>query len=142
VREKAAEYGIEILTNDWSKYDCNRPITRTKDASPEDITAFLYRYYRGLRLTPDDLAGIKSDHSEIERAKRRSPLEWAILQGDVIESLGIMKPEGDLVEGLVSKLVEIVPYSHQEIKDKMTKWIGGGLLKYNMQDGHLVWSWR
>jgi radical SAM superfamily enzyme YgiQ (UPF0313 family) len=142
VREKAAEYGIEILTNDWSKYDCNRPITRTAEAGPEEIIAFLHRYYRGLRLTPEDLSGIKSDHSEIERAKRRSPLEWAILQGDVIESLGILKPEGDPVEGLVTKLAEVVPYSHQEIKDKMTKWIGDGLLKYNIQDGHLVWSWR
>jgi hypothetical protein len=142
VSERAEEYGIEILTNDWSKYDCNRPITRTAEAGPEEIIAFLHRYYRGLRLTPEDLSGIKSDHSEIERAKRRSPLEWAILQSDLIESLGIMKPEGDPVEGLVSRLAEIVPYSHQEIKDKMTKWIGDGLLKYNIQDGHLVWSWR
>jgi radical SAM superfamily enzyme YgiQ (UPF0313 family) len=141
VREKAEEYGIEILTNDWSKYDCNRPITRTKEAGPDEIVAFLYRYYRGLRLTPDDLAGIKSDQSQIERAKRRSPLEWAIVQGDVIESLGMMKREGDPVEGLICKLAEIVPYSHQEIKDKITKWIENSLLKYDMKDGHLVWRW-
>jgi len=86
-------------------------------------------------------SGIKSDQSQIEREKRRSPLEWAILQGDVIESLGMMKPEDDPVAGLVRKLAETVPYSHQEIKDKITKWIEDGLLKHNIKDGHLVWSW-
>jgi radical SAM superfamily enzyme YgiQ (UPF0313 family) len=141
VREKAKEYGIEILTNDWSKYDCNRPITRTKDASPEDITAFLYRYYRGLRLTPDDLAGIKSDQSRIEREKRRSPLVWALLMNDVIESLGMMKPEGDPVKGLACQLAEIVPYPLQQIEENVTKWFRGGLLKYNIKDGHLIWNW-
>ncbi len=48
MREKAAEYGIEILTNDWTKYDCNRPVTRTKDASPEQINSFLHEYFEGL----------------------------------------------------------------------------------------------
>jgi radical SAM superfamily enzyme YgiQ (UPF0313 family) len=48
VREKAAEYGIEILTSDWTKYDCNRPVTRTKGAGPEEINAFLQHYFEGL----------------------------------------------------------------------------------------------
>jgi radical SAM superfamily enzyme YgiQ (UPF0313 family) len=140
IREKAEEYGIEILTNDWSKYDCNRPITRTKDAGPEEITALLYRYYRGLRLTPEDLAGVKVNHSK-EREERRSPLEWALLMNDVIENLGMMKPEGDPVEGLAGKIAEIVPYPQQQIKEKVAKWFKSGLLKYEVQDGRLAWRW-
>ncbi len=140
IRERAEEFGIEILTNDWSKYDCNRPITRTKDASPEDITALLYRYYRGLRLTPEDLAGVKVNHSK-EREERRSPLEWALLMNDVIESLGTMQPEGDPVKGLACKLAEIVPYPLQQIEDNVRKWFKGGLLKYEVRDGRLAWRW-
>jgi len=140
VREKAGEYGIEILTSDWSKYDCNRAVTRTKDVGPEEITNFLYRYYRGLRLTPEDLAGIKSDHSQ-EREERRSPLVWAVLHGDVIESLGTMKREGDPVEGLVRKLAELVPYPSQQIRENVAKWVKDGLLKYEVRDGRLVWRW-
>ena len=140
VRDKAEEYGIEILTSDWSKYDCNRAVTRTKDVGPEEIAALLYRYYRGLRLTADDLAGIKSNHSE-EREKRRSPLVWAILHGDVIESLGTIKLEGDPIEGLVRKLAEIVPYPMPQIREDVAKWVKDSLLKYEIQDGRLVWSW-
>jgi len=140
VREKADEYGIEILTSDWSKYDCNRAVTRTKDVGPEEITALLYRYYRGLRLTPEDLAGIKSNHSQ-ERKERRSPLVWAILHGDVIESLGTMRQEGDPVEGLVRKLAEIVPYPLQQIRENIAKWVKDGLLTYDIKDGRLVWRW-
>ena len=140
VREKAGEYGIEILTSDWSKYDCNRAVTRTKDVGPEEIAALLYRYYRGLRLTPDDLAGIKSNHSE-EREKRRSPLVWAILHGDVIESLGKIKADDDPVESLVRKLAEIVPYPVAQIKENVVKWVKGGLLKYETRDGRLACRW-
>jgi radical SAM superfamily enzyme YgiQ (UPF0313 family) len=140
VREKADEYGIEILTSDWSKYDCNRSVTRTKDVGPDEITAFLYRYYRGLRLTPEDLAGIKSNHSQ-EREERRSPLVWAILHGDVIESLGTMKREGDPVEGLIRKLAEIVPYPLQQIRENIAKWVKDDLLRYDVKDGHLLWHW-
>jgi len=140
VREKAEEYGIEILTSDWSKYDCNRAVTRTNEVGPDEITAFLYRYYRGLRLTPEDLAGIKSNQSK-EREKRRSPLVWALLQNDVIESLGTMKRESDPVEGLVCKLAEVVPYPLQQIRENIAKWVKDGLLTYDIKDGRLVWRW-
>jgi anaerobic magnesium-protoporphyrin IX monomethyl ester cyclase len=142
IREKADEYGIEILTNDWSKHDCNRPITRTEGAGPEDIAAILYRYFMGLRLTPDALAGIKSKQEEIEKEKRRAPLEWAILQTDVIESLGRMELKGNPVETLTSKIAELVPYPSHQVKEKITKWVEDGLLKYDLRDGHVVWSWR
>ena len=29
VREKAADYGLEILTSDWTRYDANHVVTRT-----------------------------------------------------------------------------------------------------------------
>ena len=141
VREKAKEYGIEILTDDWSKYDANRPVTRTEGAGPEDIIAVLHRYYRGLRLTADDLEGVESDQAEIEKSKRRSPLAWALVQGDVLENLGLMEPGADPVEDLASRLAEIVRYPLHQVSESIEKWVGKGLLKYDLKDGHLVWSW-
>jgi anaerobic magnesium-protoporphyrin IX monomethyl ester cyclase len=142
VREKAAEYGIEILTNDWTKYDCNRPLTRTKDAGPEEINAFLQQYFEGLNKY---LAQLEKEsgasQGESAKEKRRSPLSIAILKGDVIENLTTMKPEGNPVEALVSKVAELVPYSHQQVKDDISKWVDKGLLKYTIKDGHMVWDW-
>ncbi|HEY49673.1 MAG TPA: radical SAM protein [Dehalococcoidia bacterium] len=142
VREKADEYGIEILTSDWSKYDANRPVTRTKDASPEDITATLHKYYRGLRLTPDALAGTQSaEQAALERDKRRSPLAWSLVSGDIIESLGSIEDKGDPVNDLADKLSRLVPYSQQKISENVTGWLEKGFLKYELKDGHLFWRW-
>ncbi|MFA5179844.1 MAG: radical SAM protein [Syntrophales bacterium] len=41
VREQVAEYDLQILTDDWVKYDANRAITRTSRLSPEAINAFV-----------------------------------------------------------------------------------------------------
>ncbi|MCJ7523157.1 MAG: B12-binding domain-containing radical SAM protein, partial [Dehalococcoidia bacterium] len=88
VRENADEYGLEILTSDWSKYDANRPVSRTAGASPEDITATLHKYYKGLRIVPDDIEGSDIDQVEMAKSQRRSPLAWALVSNDVIEGLG------------------------------------------------------
>jgi radical SAM superfamily enzyme YgiQ (UPF0313 family) len=143
VREKAAEYGIEILTNDWTKYDCNRPLTRTKDAGPEEINAFLQQYFEGLNkyLAQLEKERRASQGEPAKEEKRRSPLSIAILKGDVIENLGMMKLEGNPVEALVRKVGELVPYSHQQVKEDITKWVERGFLKYTMKDGHLLWDW-
>jgi len=142
VREKAAEYGVEILTNDWTKYDCNRPVTRTKDAGPKEINAFLQQYFEELNeyLTQLEKES-RASQGESAKGKRHSPLSIAISKGDVIESLTMMEPEGNPVEALVSKVAELVPYSRQQVKEDITKWVDKGLLKYTVKDGHLVWDW-
>jgi len=141
VREKAEEYGIEILTNDWSKYDANRPVTQTEGARPEDITAALHRYYRGLRLTTDKPEEGELDQAELARAERHGPLAWALLQGDVIESVGRIERKGDPVEDLVDRIAKIIPYSHKQISDNIKGWVERGFLKYDLDSGGLVWRW-
>ena len=142
VREKAAQYGVEILTNDWTKYDCNRPVTRTKDAGPKEINAFLQQYFEGLNKYLTQLEKeSRASQGESAKGKRHSPLSIAISKGDVIESLTMMEPEGNPVEALVSKVAELVPYSRQQVKEDITKWVDKGLLKYTVKDGHLVWDW-
>jgi len=144
VREKAAEYGIEILTSDWTKYDCNRPVTRTKGAGPEQINAVLQEYFEELRKYLAELEKERSasrGESAAAEAKKRSLLSVALLKGDIIESVGMMKREGDPIESLVKKVAELVPYPPDQITKDITKWVKQGLLKYTSKDGHLVWRW-
>ncbi len=142
VREKAEEYGIEILTNDWSKYDANRAVCRTEGAGPAEIKATLHRYYRGIRITQEALEGIMTAQQEREeREKRRSPLVWSILRGDVIESLGMVERDGDPVAVLSRKVAETVPYSQDQVRENIESWVGMDLLKYDMKGEHLIWRW-
>jgi radical SAM superfamily enzyme YgiQ (UPF0313 family) len=141
VREKADEYGLEILTSDWAKYDANRPVSRTKGASPEDITDALHKYYRGLRIIPDEPGESNGDRVELAKPQRRSPLAWALLSGDVIESLGGIEHRQGPVEDLADRIAKLIPYPPQQIRENITSWVEQGLMKYDLKDGHLVWRW-
>jgi anaerobic magnesium-protoporphyrin IX monomethyl ester cyclase len=142
VREKAEEYGIEILSNDWSKYDCNRPVTRTAGAGPEDMAGALHEHYEQIRLVLKHLEEEGDPQlSELAKSKRRSPLSWALLQGDVIESLGMMPPDGAPIESLAGRVAELLPYPPHEVRESVGRWVEEGLLKYDLVGGDLVWKW-
>jgi len=142
VRERAREYGIEILTNDWSKYDCNHPITRTNSVGPDEIAAFLQEYFQQLQRYLASLRKVdKSEQADAEKAERRGPLSATVLKGDVIESLGPVKMEGEPVNGLIKRLAELVPYSRRQIDEEVRNWVKRGLVKYDLKDEYPVWRW-
>jgi len=140
VREKADEFGIEILTSEWAKYDANRPVTRTEGASPADITAALHKYYRGLRVTDDSEVG-DTCQAEAAKSQRRSPLAWALLSGDVIEGLGGIPLRAGPKDDLAARIAEIIPYPRDQIEENIASWVKQGLLKHDVRDGHALWRW-
>lgn len=141
VREKADEYGLEILTSDWAKYDANRPVSRTPGASPADVTAALHKYYKGLRILPDKIQGEEVEHAELAKAQRRSPLAWALVSGDVIENLGGLERRDGPVTDLVDRITKLIPYPQQQITENIESWAQQGLLKYDVKGEQVIWRW-
>ncbi len=143
VREKAEEYGIEILTNNWVKYDCNTAVTRTKGAGPKEIYQTIREYNYTIKRVLDYMEeqGTLDLHGTSAKTRRRTPLAVALLKSDVIENLGMIKLDNDPVEGLISKVAERMPYSHRQISDDVTGWVKQGYLKYTAKNGHLLWYW-
>ncbi len=142
VREKAEEYGIEILTNDWSKYDANRAVTRTEGAGPKEINELLHQYYKRIKLLFSEIE--KADEADLIGAmkpRKDSTLAWALLQGDVIENLGGVETMGDPVESLASRIAEIMPYPHHQVSESIKRWVEEGLLQYDLKGERLVWRW-
>jgi anaerobic magnesium-protoporphyrin IX monomethyl ester cyclase len=93
VRERAADYGIEILTDDWRKYDANHVVTRSigLDVSVVQAVADAYeetmgRYfeYQDHLFRTDQLPPFEK---KIYLRRRRQSLLWKILLGDLVESL-------------------------------------------------------
>jgi len=131
VREEADKYGIEILTNDWSKYDANRAVTRTKGAGPEDINAVLHKYFQGLKQPPPDPS----------QPRRRSLLAWDLVHGDIIENMGSIEHRGDPVEELIDKIVEVSLHPRERVSASIKKWHADGLLKYDLKNSRIIWRW-
>jgi radical SAM superfamily enzyme YgiQ (UPF0313 family) len=142
VREKAREYGIEILTDDWTKYDANTAVSRTAGAGPEDIAEALSTYHRGLSeyLAKLENEG-KSNEIAASQARKGSALAWTILQGDVIDDLGAMDLDGDPVGALVNRLTEQVDDPRAQVETSVRKWVERGLLKYDVDGQRLHWRW-
>jgi radical SAM superfamily enzyme YgiQ (UPF0313 family) len=99
VREKAAEYGLEILNSDWTRYDANHVVTRTAGASPEVIqsvsdayedTIERYVRYQDHLHETGQLSGYEL---KTYQRRRRQELLWKLLLDEVIESLPPLGPD-------------------------------------------------
>ena len=93
LRERPAEYGLEILTNDWRLYDANHVVSRSPGVDPAAVQAVadaydetLERYlrYQDYLFTADQLTGY--ERKEYLRRRRQSLL-WKLLLDETVESL-------------------------------------------------------
>lgn len=93
VRERASEYGIDILTSDWTRYDANHVVTRTAGADVSTIQAVADEYdemiERYVRLQDVLYANGKLEGFEkkLYVRRRRQELLWKLLLDDVMEGL-------------------------------------------------------
>ena len=93
VRDSAAEYGLEILNDDWTKYDANHVVTRTPGATPGAIQAVADEYeetieryvrYQDHLYKAGQLSGYEL---KMYLRRRRQTLLWKLLLNETIEAL-------------------------------------------------------
>jgi radical SAM superfamily enzyme YgiQ (UPF0313 family) len=93
VRERAADYGLEILNSDWTRYDANHVVTRTAGADVGAIQAVADEYestieryvrYQDYLFQSGQLSGYEK---KMYLRRRRQTLLWKLLLDDVVESL-------------------------------------------------------
>ena len=110
VRERAADFGLEILTSDWTKYDENHVVTRTNVASPTVIQKVADEYEDTMEryLKYQDHLFARGELPPYERKmylrRLRQQLLWKLLLDDVIEGLPAYRE--DPVGSLVSAVAE------------------------------------
>jgi radical SAM superfamily enzyme YgiQ (UPF0313 family) len=91
VRERAADYGLEILTSDWTHYDANHVVSRTPGAGPDAIRAVAqeyeatierYKAYQDHLFAAGKLGGYER---KLYLRRRRQELLWKLLLEDLLE---------------------------------------------------------
>jgi anaerobic magnesium-protoporphyrin IX monomethyl ester cyclase len=99
VRDKAADYGLEILTSDWTQYDANHVVTKTVGADTGAIQAVADAYddtmerylkYQDYLFQKDQLQGYEK---KMYLRRRRQSLLWKMLLDDLVESLPAYRAE-------------------------------------------------
>ncbi len=145
VREKAGEYGLEILTNDWTKYDANHVITRTASADTEVIQAVSdeheatiesYRKYQDYLFEKGQLEG-REKTSYLRR--RRQSLLWELFLGEVVESLAPFRHHP--VDELKRAVVEATGAGARVVSEEIDRVLAlGALLPHETPEG-VSYAW-
>jgi anaerobic magnesium-protoporphyrin IX monomethyl ester cyclase len=146
VREKAAEYGLEILNSDWTKYDANHVVSRTPGASPEVIQAVSDEYEdtieRYVRYQDHLHATGQLSGYELKTflRRRRQSLLWKLLLEEVVESLPAF-PEPDAKSGLKQHVALAAGVDPAVADEEMERVLALGALVGDRTAEGVRWRW-
>jgi anaerobic magnesium-protoporphyrin IX monomethyl ester cyclase len=147
VREKAQEYGITILTDDWSKYDANRVVTTTPGAGAKEVEQVLHQYYcdvkryDGLRDKHERDGELSDEDLEEVRRRRAQRFAWSLLKNDCIENLGPLEIRESPTKDLAVRLAERLSLPLHKVDEQVTRLEAEGLLVPQIIDKRVLWSW-
>jgi radical SAM superfamily enzyme YgiQ (UPF0313 family) len=153
VREEIERYDLEILTNDWSLYDANRPVVQTSHVSAEEIQAFVDVFeaknharwedmkerHRQGRTTPEE--GLRVE------GQARLEFTYRLLSEDIVEEhcrfpLNDHPLDRDAESALLmSKVGEVTGADPELVALVIGDFIAKGYLESRANDGYLEWAW-
>jgi anaerobic magnesium-protoporphyrin IX monomethyl ester cyclase len=145
VRERAAEYGLEILSSDWRSYDANHVVSRTPGADPAAIQAVSDEYeetieryvaYQDYLYANGRLAGYEE---KLYLRRRRQSLLWKLLLDEVIEELPTLP--GDGMAALRQGVVDATGASPEQAGEELERVLGLGALVADPAPGGVRWRW-
>jgi radical SAM superfamily enzyme YgiQ (UPF0313 family) len=133
VRDRAADYGLQILSNDWTQYDANHVVTRTggadvqvlqsvSDEYEETIQRYLeyqHALYAQGKLSGYELAGYLR--------RRRQTLLWRLLLDDAVESFAPFRSADPTAE-LLAAVVEHTGSAPALVAEEMQRVLDLGAL--------------
>lgn len=145
VRDRAADYGLEILTSDWRTYDANHVVSRTPGADPAAIQAVADEYEDAIeryRAFQDRLyaEGRLSGYEEkMYVRRRRQALLWKLLLEEVVEELPALPDDG--ADVLASHVATATGVDLRLARDEMRRVLDlGALVSERAPDG-VRWRW-
>jgi len=150
VREKVDEYDLEILTNDWTKYDANNAIVRTSALSPDDIRRFVndfdaeidekwQKMVRGYK----EGTNTELDNLRVE-GHSRTRLVYKLLSEDLIETEGAFpgqaKPE-ETVAPLCGRIEQKAGVGLALVEKTIGDFVDKGYIKARAAGDGWSWYW-
>jgi len=154
VREEVEKYDLEILTDDWTRYDANSAIVRTSRITPEEMESFVSRFdstidtawqamVRGYR-EKNNPPGIDLQVEGHFRMK----LVYRLLSEDLIEKLGLfphLARAGDGIDSALDDLCRnIEAFTGEEeslVRKTLHSLVGSGYIKAEIKAGMARWHW-
>jgi radical SAM superfamily enzyme YgiQ (UPF0313 family) len=156
LREKAAEYGLKILTDDWSLYDADHAVTETADLKAGEVENLAKNFFANLtaeieRMKKGTLDGTYTGAYREEMEKRiEVDFAWKVLSADRIEEEGpIPVAEAALPDGrpqplasLARRIASATELPREFVERTLGKWAEKELIVCRREEAGYRWSWR
>ncbi|MGB9697997.1 MAG: B12-binding domain-containing radical SAM protein [Thermodesulfobacteriota bacterium] len=153
VRERAAEYGLKILTDDWSLYDADHAVTETAELPAKAVEEFAQKFFSGLnkeieRMKQATLAGAYNGPYKEEMEKRLEiDFAWQLLSRDLLEEKGEIKnylaiDVEDSLKKLAEELARETSYPLPFVEKKLADFFQKRLIICQNKADSFKWHWR
>jgi anaerobic magnesium-protoporphyrin IX monomethyl ester cyclase len=156
IREKAADYGIRILTDDWSLYDADHAVTETETLKAGEVERFAKDFFAKLtaeidRLKRGTLDGSYAGPYREEMEKRLAvDFAWKVLSADLLEEKGALPAaEVSAAEGPARTLAPLARRMAAEtgmprsfVEKILGKWAAKEFTVCRREPGFYRWRWR
>lgn len=153
IRERASEYGLKILTNDWSLYDADHAITETVELPASAVEEFAQNFFQGLnkeieKMKQSTLAGTYNGPYKEEMKKRLEiDFAWQLLSRDLLEKKGEIKnylavDVEDSLRTLATKLAQETSFPLAFVEKKLADYHRKKLIICQKKANSFRWSWR
>jgi radical SAM superfamily enzyme YgiQ (UPF0313 family) len=150
IREKAEEYGITILTDDWDLYDANQSVCSTGGITPERVDAIVHGFYRSLENYMDETA-LKKNRGESISLRDDSMLRHVelykfnmeLIEKRLIENFNIIRSTDieEIKKDLSLYLEEKTGRSYSFIKDEIQRMISKKCIEITFKNSLPGISW-
>jgi anaerobic magnesium-protoporphyrin IX monomethyl ester cyclase len=153
VREEAEKYDLEILTDDWSRYDANSAIVKTSALSPEEINCFVAEFESEIHRAWEAMVQgyhEKTNPPEIDlqvEGHFRMQLVYRLLSEDLIEKWGVfpkwngMTGEGDPIERLCRRIETATGTESGLVQRTIRRFMDSGYLRSRISGDRCIWFW-
>ena len=104
LRERASDYGLEILTSDWTQYDANHVVSRTGGAdigALQSVSDAYEKTIRGYYRYQDHLfrqGSLSGYELQTYLRRRRQELLWKLLLDDAVETFAPFRSADPVAE--------------------------------------------
>jgi radical SAM superfamily enzyme YgiQ (UPF0313 family) len=154
VREYINDYDLEILTNDWSRYDANSAIVKTSSVSPEELEQFVAEYDEEMNaFWAKAVNSYREGTNESEDNLRveghfKAQLVHKMLSEDIIESWGTFpmtashNARQSMIEALCGRIMKTTGMDEDLIKNTLQYLIHAGYLNSRAREGNIIWEWN
>lgn len=150
VREKVADYDLEILSDDWTHYDANRPIVRTSSLEAREIGRFVSEFNAEIERGWEEKkrryregGNSPADNERVE-GLYRTQLIYKILSEDLIETEGRFSEanaSGETLPPLSRRIEAKTGFGIEFVEKVIREFAGKGYIKARQAGDNLEWFW-